>query len=366
MGREILVFNAPSGSGGGITNDAPANTVPVTTDGSGNLGASPATYDGARYNDSVEVEGPMNAQSAFWNVSIVNTVESGTFTIIVTVDQDAPVETGAIDFDATADEVRDAIRTALTAGDACNGSNGPLPSAVTLQFGGSTTDQKPIVLELGSNNLVGDFPTPQFSESQPGTTGVTGYRLGQVVYDSDENVLFWNRGDESNPEWLPVGTIYNEYPNSLALLNNLSANGLIIPRLSQGGSGVATDEYNVFGQDGTSGAAVIAGATDPSAGGGFSPNYIRGTLYLRNPNDDDATPGSMWLKRISNDQAAWSRVVTYSGSTPTNGELLIGKTSTGTFDKATAGAMNMALPTSDPAIAGALWSNLGAVQVSNG
>lgn len=389
---------AASGSGGGITNDAPANTVPVTTDGSGNLGSSLITQVAG----IVYVDGePITPSTVIlWNPDAPPSSPNA-------LDWELGDAVWGTEFDPDSKQTVSSGVSGLTLIQAEHGNADGLTGLYKpLPVGDFTITIKMAVsfdYDLGNQQHTGialfeDATDP----SKRITTFAVDYERAKVYYTQWTD--FETIDTETN---LGGGAIFGAsqvLPATIPYLRlrragsaysaDLSSNGgLFVQAVVADGSltcpftpahfGVVLNNRN-FGSgsqdltmiisllrysDSNLGiAGLLEGARVGTGGiqGPVGPSSYGSTGSADNALlRADGTGGSTLQSSLVtvNDSG---KITSYAGFTPANGELLIGKTSTGTFDKATAGAMNMALPTSDPAIAGALWSNLGAVQVSNG
>lgn len=169
----------------------------------------------------------------------------------------------------------------------------------------------PITLTLGANTLAGGSQAADVYDGGGGAFGTAGDARPRNTtwWNGDDEWVYRNIGTFNAPQWFKLGSVTD--PLHAAINGNgkgITDIGYILVRpLSAGGSGAYFDEINIVGQDATLGVGLLSGAADPSAGGGYSPNYVRGSLYAHNPDTNDALEGSFWLKRLASDQDSWSR-----------------------------------------------------------
>lgn len=110
--------------------------------------------------------------------------------------------TAALNYNATAAQIRDALRALneITATGVASATGGALPGTpVVVNFGGHVGNTNIPMLSIVQSTLVGG--TIAITASTPGVSGTRGYRKGQIVVAADTGVAYINQGTSDAPVW---------------------------------------------------------------------------------------------------------------------------------------------------------------------
>jgi hypothetical protein len=179
-------------------------------------------------------------------------------------------------FDADNSTVQSAIETAdpSVTGFVSVGTGYPDPYEIIFPVAVT-----PVTLTFGTNTLAGGSQSAEITGD--GGTAADLYQRGTHWLNNDASSIFVNFGTITEPEWVASGDVVNNVTENLNITGIFTSKGIVIKSVvTEGGSGILTDEYNVSGQDNSSGAGIISWANDPTL---VPPqNYLRGSLLLRN------------------------------------------------------------------------------------
>lgn len=110
--------------------------------------------------------------------------------------------TGWLNWNATANQVRDALRAVneVTASGTGNATGGALPGTpIVVPFAGQQGNRNVPQMTIAESELVGG--TYAVTTSVAGVEGTRGYRKGAIVVARDTGVAYQNTGTEQAPAW---------------------------------------------------------------------------------------------------------------------------------------------------------------------
>lgn len=185
----------PDGAGGGITNDAPVNAIPVTADASGNLGPSPITWNGDTDNPVISATANVNS-SVTWRaagigVQLALYAADGDAThvggeIQITTGDSAGQNSGDLTIATGSDSGGgDSGNITIKTGTAIDGDNGGNSGEIAIRAGGNDTADS----QGGAVNISGGTGRTGGGSVviAPGARTVSGSHGTVQVYSADSN-----------------------------------------------------------------------------------------------------------------------------------------------------------------------------------